>query len=231
MVQGLPANKKMDALYASILEFCADWEDADFLADYHLVMGAIMVAKRPLSLIALKALHGGSHAMELSINLLLQRFGSVLVGFKTNHEPIRLLHMSFREFITNSANNAQHTRKYYISEKAHSQRLASLCLKTMVRELPAAEIHGTGYLKRPFDDPPGIPEVTGVSEQLLYSCESWSNHITDVTEPNPTILKYLRAFFMNYVTIWTEVVASKSTFLGFLSAFCWSKVSLNGSLA
>lgn len=229
--QGLPTSRKMDVLYALILELCADWEDADFLADYHLVMGAIMAAKRPLSLIALKALHSGSHAMQLSADLLLERFGSVLVGFKTDHEPIRMLHASFREFITKRASGAEHTRKFHISEKLHSGRLAELCLQCMVRDLAAGGISGTGYLGRNHDDPPGIPEVTGVSEQLLYSCESWNDHISDVSEPNPAILEHLREFILNCITVWMEVVSSKSIFPGLLSALLWSKVSLHRSRA
>ncbi|KZP07381.1 hypothetical protein FIBSPDRAFT_1053011 [Athelia psychrophila] len=221
--QGLPASKKMDALYASILELCADWEDADFLKDYNLVMGAIMAAKRPLSLIAMKALHGANHPMELSADVLLERFGSVLVGFKTDHEPIRMLHVSFREFVTNNANSTEHTRKFYVSEKVHSGRLSELCLQTIDREFKAGHISGTGYLEWDDDDSPGIPEVTGVSEQLLYSCESWNDHISDVTEPNPVIFEHLRAFLLHHTTVWMEVVSSQSIFLGSLSVFCWSK--------
>ncbi|KZP19810.1 TPR-like protein [Athelia psychrophila] len=231
MPQGLAASKKMDDLYAYILEICADWEDVDFLEDYDLIMGTIMAAKRPLSVMALNALHGGSHSMDISTSLLLERFGSVLMGFQIDHEPIRMLHVSFREFITNRANNAPHTRKFYISEKAHSQRLAGLCIQTIVREFSATNITGTGYLDRD-DDRPGIPEVTGVSEQLLYSCESWSDHISDVTEPNTALVEQMKAFLSHHRhTVWMEIVSSKSRFLGSLSALRWSEVSFYGFLS
>ncbi|KZP10573.1 TPR-like protein, partial [Athelia psychrophila] len=221
--QGLDPAEKIYILYASILEICVNWEDPDFVQDYHLVVGAIMAAKRPLSLIALKALHGSSHPIALSADILLERFGSVLVGFKTDHEPIRMLHLSFREFVTKHADNDQHTRKFYVSEKLHSGRLAELCIQTMVRELSAAEIQGTGYLNRHDDDPPDIPEVTGVSEQLLYSCDSWNDHVSDVTQPSHIMVKHLRVFLLHHTIMWMEVIASESIFLGLLSVFSWVK--------
>ncbi|KZP14509.1 hypothetical protein FIBSPDRAFT_959599 [Athelia psychrophila] len=103
-------------------------------------LGAIMGAKRPLSLQALHALHGGSQ--EMTPEHLLQRFGSVLLGLNGEGETIQVLPLSFREFITDRANinNSQLTQKFYISEKAYSGQLARLCLQTMVREITSAGI-------------------------------------------------------------------------------------------
>ncbi|KAF7968806.1 hypothetical protein HWV62_29280 [Athelia sp. TMB] len=141
----LEPNKKMDELYAAILKESGDWDDAEFREDYALLMGAIISVKRPLSLKALRALHGGDE--DLLPLALLQRFGSVL-GLHGETEPIHILHISFREFITDCAAPKQDTRKYHICEKEHSQRLAVLCLQTMVREFSGHQASGTGYLSR-----------------------------------------------------------------------------------
>ena len=92
--KGLHTDKKMDELYTSILEGCGDWTDDEFLADYNLIMGTIVAFKRPLSLAALQALHHGTH--ELSPQMLLEQFGSVVTGFNGGEEPIRMLHLSFQ---------------------------------------------------------------------------------------------------------------------------------------
>ena len=76
--QILEPTKKIDDLYATILEVCGDWNDPVFRKGYALFMGSIMAVKRPLSLAALRALHYGSQ--ELSLQRLPRRFGSVLVG-------------------------------------------------------------------------------------------------------------------------------------------------------
>ena len=222
--QGLPAIRKMDDLYTAILEACGDWQDSDFLEDYDIVMGAIMAAKRPLSLAALKDLHMGGQLESAFPKLLLERFGSVLVGYQDDQEPIRILHVSFREFITDRANNNRRTRKFYISEKEHSQRLAQLCLQTMLRGFKSGCIAGIGYLSRE-DSPPGIPQVTGVSEELLYGCDSWIDHIADIEAPSATVLQLVQDFQSHYTTVWIELVSSQSVFRGSMVVRRWLKVS------
>ncbi|KAF7967648.1 hypothetical protein HWV62_33603 [Athelia sp. TMB] len=217
----LEPTKKINELYATILEVCGDWNDPDFREGYALFMGSIMAVKRPLSLAALRALHGGSQ--ELSLGRLPQRFGSVLVGLQHEHEPIRTLHLSFREFVTASAAESVNTEKFFLSEQAHSQKLAELCLRTMVREMIAAPITGVGYLAENDDDRPGIPRLTGLSEQLQYGCESWSDHICDIQSPTIAIAELLREFLPHYHSTSIEVVASTSTFVGTLPAWRWAK--------
>jgi hypothetical protein len=51
---GLP----LDTLYLMALEHAHDWEDDDFVTGFQLILGAIMVAKTPLSALALTAIHG-----------------------------------------------------------------------------------------------------------------------------------------------------------------------------
>ncbi|KZP20894.1 hypothetical protein FIBSPDRAFT_1044476 [Athelia psychrophila] len=219
----LDPTKKIDALYAAVLDVSGDWEDPEFCEGYGLVMGAIVTARRPLSLAALGALHGDTQ--NLSHKRLAHRFGSVLVGLFGENEPIRLLHLSFKEFITDHANTTPETRKFYISEKWHSQRLAALCVQTIVRECKSGPIIGTGYLARGGLDPPGIPEVVGVSERLLYSCESWIDHLVDIKNPDSAMTESLQALLSEYGTMWMEIlVSSGSTFRGSQMAWHWLKI-------
>ena len=220
----LEPTKKIDALYAGILEACGDWDDADFRKDYALFMGSIMAVKRPLSFAALCALHGRNQ--ELSLDHLAQRFGSVLVGLQNEHEAIHTLHLSFREFITVRAAEKAVTQKFFLSEKEHSRRLGELCLRTMVREFTIAPITGTGYLARGDDDGPGIPKLTGISAQLLYGCEHWSDHIRDIESPTITLAAIMQMFLPYHNTTWIEIVAAASTFTGSLSVWRWLKVSV-----
>ncbi|KAF7979954.1 hypothetical protein HWV62_40396 [Athelia sp. TMB] len=217
-------TRKIDALYATILEDCGNWDDTDFCQDYALFMGSIMAVKRPLSLAALRCLHGGNE--ELSLDRLPQRFGSVLVGLHDEHEPIHTLHLSFREFVTARAGERTDTRKFFLSEKEHSRQLAELCLRTIVHGLTAAPIIGTGFLSRDKDDKPGIPKLNRVSEQLLYGCESWGHHICDIENPTAAVVEIMQEFLPHHCTTATEIVASTSTFTGSLSVWRWLKVSV-----
>ncbi|KAF7964467.1 hypothetical protein HWV62_7308 [Athelia sp. TMB] len=215
--------RKIDYLYASILEACGDWNDPDFRKGYALFMGSIMAVKRPLSLAALRALHGGSQ--ELALESLPQRFGSLLVGLQREDEPIHTLHLSFREFITVRAAERANTQKFFLSEKEHSQKLAELCLQTMVREMTGAPITGGGYLTEFVIDMPSIPKLADISEQLLYGCESWSDHVCDIEGPTIAVANILQEFLPHHHTTSIEIVASKSTFVGSLSVWHWIKAS------
>lgn len=219
--------KKIDALYAAILEDCGDWEDREFCEDYALFMGSIMAVKRPLSLAALRALHGGNE--ELSLDRLPQRFGSVLVGLKNEHELIHTLHLSFREFVMGRAAESSKTKKFSISEKEHSQTLAGLSLRTIVRELTITPIIGTGYLLRDDDDKPGIPKLEGVSEPLLYGCEHWGDHVRDIGGLSTTVAGAMREFLRDHHIASIEIVASAATFVGSLAVWHWLNVSFSSS--
>ncbi|KAF7974196.1 hypothetical protein HWV62_13245 [Athelia sp. TMB] len=218
----LQPTMKIDALYSTILEASGDWDDEDFRNGYALFIGSVMATKRPLSLAALRALHGGNQ--ELSLDLLPQRFGPVLVGLHDEKELIHTLHLSFREFVTGRAAERAETRKFFLSEKEHSRALAELCIRTMARELKAEPIAGTGYLSKREDNGPGIPNLTKVSEQLLYGCEHWSDHICDIESPSISVAEILREYLPNYNTTWIEIVASTSTFAGLLSVWRWLHV-------
>ncbi|KAF7983576.1 hypothetical protein HWV62_20453 [Athelia sp. TMB] len=216
-VQHLPPERKIDQLYAAILAECGDWEDADFRKDYDLVMGTIVAAKRPLSLAAVRALHDGSQ--ELDPEQLLQRFGSVLIGFRDPSQPIRILHLSFKEFITDRAAHDDSTKHFYISEKAHSARLAELCIKTLNREL-TKPIAGTGYLTEDSEDIPGIPRIMGASEQVVYGSAHWTDHLPDVEELQ-MIRSHVITLISHHFFTWIEIAASTDVFRGSLAIRQW----------
>ncbi|KAF7975811.1 hypothetical protein HWV62_8501 [Athelia sp. TMB] len=215
--QGTHPEKKMDQLYTAILAECGDWEDADFVKDYDLVIGTIMALKRPLSLAALRALHDGS--LDLEAEQLLQRFGSVLSGFRDAHQPIRMLHLSFYEFITDRAAHDDSTKRFHLSEKEHSGRLAELCVKTLNREL-AKPIAGTGYLAIDEGDAAGIPIISAASEQLVYGCAHWPSHLEDVERPQ-RIQTHITTLISRHMVKWIEVVAATDVFRGSLQIKKW----------
>ncbi|KAF7979791.1 hypothetical protein HWV62_40836 [Athelia sp. TMB] len=218
----LKPEEQMDDLYADILETNGNWEDPAFVEDYQTALGAVMAAKHPLSLAALRALHSSSSFTGgVFAEGLLERLGSVLVGFDRPDEPIHIIHESFREFVAGRAKDAEHTRKFHISEKEHSANLAELCLQIMVREFAAAPIPGTGYLAEEADDLSVIPEVTNVSEQLLYGCESLTDHIADVEIATATLTAEMQKFVSHHSQVWMEIVPSVSIFRGSLALMHW----------
>ncbi|KDQ09111.1 hypothetical protein BOTBODRAFT_191302 [Botryobasidium botryosum FD-172 SS1] len=209
---GLGAQEKMDEIYSKILQAC-DWNSLGFKRDYDLVMGAILAAKSPLSASALQMLH----PTIPRINKLLSRLGALLTGWRHTNQPIRILHLSLRDFLTaRVAKDAP----FYICEKDHSRRLGLLSLAFLNDNLKH-DTPGVGYLE---SDSQGVPSVSKsqISEELWYACEFWAAHILEIEAPAPAeLVKLIRNFLPNRLISWIEACTSIDTFKGFQLIRTW----------
>jgi hypothetical protein len=111
----------MDMLYSTILNTC-NWDDEDLVEGYNLLIGVVMVAKMPLSASALQSVHGAT--LTVRVIDVLRPLGSLLTGLTHEHEPVRILHFSFRDFLTVRAQSSTHAHRFHINEKEHRCRLA-----------------------------------------------------------------------------------------------------------
>ncbi|KDQ10779.1 hypothetical protein BOTBODRAFT_177852 [Botryobasidium botryosum FD-172 SS1] len=219
---GLSPEEKMDEIYSKILQGY-NWNEVGFKRDYDLVVGAILAAKSPLSASALQILHPGI----LNISNLLSRLGALLTGWRDPSQPVRILHLSLRDFLTvRTPNNAP----FYICEKDHGQRLGILTLtflnKSLKRDTP-----GVGYLG---SDSPGIPATSKnqVPEELWYACEFWTTHVLEFEAPAPTeLVEPLRDFMSAQSISWVEICASIDTFRGFQQIGTWIRSAFHEEIS
>ena len=101
--------------------------------------------------------------------------------------PVRILHQSFRDFVTLRAGLSSDSEQFFLSVEIYNQHTALLCIKTMNREL-TDNIAGTGYLASDNNVPPGIPKISEITEALLYACKFWIDHVVEVQTPVPNEL-------------------------------------------
>jgi hypothetical protein len=205
---GLRAESKMDELYSKILSRC-NWNDSDFVEGYGLVIGAIMAAKQPLSVSALQSLH--STTLAARVIDILRPLGSVLHGLVDPVGPIHILHLSFRDFLTDRAQSLPDSLRYYICEPQHSRRLALACLIVMEEQL-RGDICSIGDLSKCVSEINNIRGLVAshVSEELAYACRFWTDHVVDtdgVLPPAP--VDALRSFLLTRLLQWMEVMALK----------------------
>ena len=226
-LSGLPTEEKMDELYAEILDNC-DWNDRAYVEMYQLVVGSIMALKTPLSASALQNLHRHKYP-SLKVCEVICQLNSLFIGSGDDNQPIRVLHLSFRDFIMHRSRSSLGLERFWIDEKDHNQRLAFACLLIMNEDL-RKDIPGTGYLSR--DVPPeteGIPQIANsyVSEGLWYACRFWSQHLTEVDPPmSEDFLGALRYFLSMNLIRWMEVLSSKGQFRGLAEVRKWLRVSI-----
>ena len=224
-LSGMQAEAKMDVLYAVILSTC-NWSDEDFLEGYHLLIGAILAVKSPLSPSALQSLHRNNPALD--IDGILRPLSSLLIGPFDNDRPIQILHLSFRDFVTSRAQFSPIHRHLYVSEQRHSQRLAILCLRVLNEDL-TSHTPGTGYLTGLTPDTEGIPSIdkSNISEVLWYACRFWTVHIIEIEDPDSEfLLDSLRKFLGDKLTLWLEVLSLQYPFQTLSEVRNWLQVGV-----
>lgn len=219
----LTADAKMDKLYLTILSKC-NWEDEDFVRGYRLLMGAIMAAKTPLSVNALQSLHRAS--LDLPVSSVLRSLNSLLPGLTDplKSQPVRVLHLSFRDFVTARAQFSSGCLQFYLSEREHSHRLALLCLSVLNQDLNS-DTPGTGYLTGSGPEH-GVPEIVPglISEELWYACRFWVAHVIDIESPEKELVDALRDFLSTQVMLWVELTTSKGRFQKLIEIRSWLQV-------
>jgi hypothetical protein len=202
----LRVEAKMDKLYSTILSAC-NWDDDDFVHGYGLLMGTIMAAKIPLSANALQSLHHAS--LTVRVVDVLRPLGSLLTGLTEAAEPIRILHLSFRDFLTVRAPASE---RFYVSEKDHSQRLALMCLVIMNDHL-RRDVCDIGDLTARTSEIEGFGETVKqcVTEVIWYACWFWADHLADVKDPvSDLFIDTLRSLLKRQLLPWIEVMALKN---------------------
>ncbi|KAF9003356.1 hypothetical protein BDQ17DRAFT_1356069 [Cyathus striatus] len=197
------AEEKMTKLYSTILNSC-NWNDKDFVEGYRLVMGAIIALKTPLSSNALQSLHRNS---DLRVSEVTYPLAPLLTGSTQEEQPIRLPHLSLRDFITHHSLSDPDYRKFCINEKEHSRRLARLCLAVLEQDLLPGSL-GTGYLVGAYFENRSLPELSKkeVSEVMHYTCRFWIDHVIDIKGPfEPELVDELESVLLTRIVSWAEL--------------------------
>jgi hypothetical protein len=167
---------------------------------YHTLLETIVLLADPLSAPALAALLK-TDEMDLEIiRLRLQRLHSVLRIPANEVSPVRIFHLSFREFLVDPQKRDKHW--FWVDEQEAHERIARKCLELMSRD---------GALKR---NPCGFKEPgvarsevdrrvvdEHLSSEVQYACRYWVYHVeksngqfSDV----PAVLVFLQTHLLHW---------------------------------
>lgn len=226
-LSGLEPERKMDETYAGILGTC-NWEDRDFSHAYQLVFGTIMNAKDPMSISALQAFHRGVLEYPDVLKVLRQLSSLLIINFnETIGHPVKVLHQSFREFVTFRAKEKSTSQNYAICITEHRERLALQCLDISNKEL--VQCSEAGYLSNKTIR--GIPVSEKlVTEHLWYSCRFWIDHVAEVEHPSVNLINKLVDFLSSRMEVWIELMASNGKFRNLSQLREWMKVCIVSQL-
>lgn len=189
---------RMDKTYMPILTRLLDDQESDeseqrqLLQEFQKTIGVIVLLAVPLSINGL-SLFLGIGADQISNRL--DSFRSVLTIPEDRDQPIRILHLSFREFLVQSST------KFHVDERRTHRVIANSCLKTMRSRLQKDICHLASPGTQNADiDHQHIRQC--LPPELQYSCRYWIHHLEQsqtLTSEIENILLFLQTHFLHWV--------------------------------
>ena len=203
----------IDVAYHQILSASfgdANENDPDFLGQLHLVVGSIVLALKPLPRASL------AEILEMTpekIWHILTHLHSVLIVPESASDPIRILHKSFADFITDQQRCPD--GRYLINGLVHNSELGVRCLKLMQLKLMKNICSLPPYVMN--DEVKDLParRERYIGSPLSYACSSWSKHLqlsSEAGDHTSTIIKLCNEFLAQHLLSWLEVLSIEDIF-------------------
>lgn len=166
---------KLDRTYFPILDGLliglSDEESGTLIEEFQYVVGSIILLVNPLSTVSLARL------LEISegvINCRLEFLHSVLSVPTDRQIPVRLLHLSFREFLVDP--QKQGKNPFWVNERKTHEIVANKCLKLMSDSLKEniCGLQSPGMLRIEIDH---IAINDNLPAEIQYACCYWVYHL------------------------------------------------------
>jgi NACHT domain len=201
---------KLDKTYLPVLDQLLVGQDKlekeKLVGEFQEVVGAIVVLTSPLSTISL------SNLLDISqddVNCRLDLLHSVLSIPTNQTHPVRLLHLSFREFLLDPLKSENNP--FWIDERKTHEKLASKCLQLISRHLKQniCNLRSPGTLRTEINQ-----QTIDVylPTEVQYACRYWVHHL-EQSKTNISDYDEVHIFLEEHLLYWLEAL----TLLGNLS--------------
>jgi hypothetical protein len=197
-----PTFSQLDRTYLPILDqLLAEQEDDDkatWLTTFKELVGCIVLLESPLSVTSLARL------LQVPSNKIMRRLDplhSVLSIPDDERGPVRILHLSFREFLIDSRGSTHHP--FWVDRRRTDEKLLSQCMGLMsglngfrqnICDLPSP-----GTLCSDVDD-----ELVAISlsPELQYACRYWIHHLEQSghhIDDGDVVHEFLRVHLLHWI--------------------------------
>ncbi|KAH0557095.1 hypothetical protein GP486_005118 [Trichoglossum hirsutum] len=197
---------KLDRTYLPILSQIFDDEDeADKqrrISEFQDVVGSIIVLESPLSISSLACL---LQISKEDVRCRLDSLHSVLSIPDSEDLPIRLLHLSFRDFLIDPQKKGK--SPFWVDKRETHEKLASKCLEILsspegLRQ-NMCKLLNPGTLRSEIDE---RTIATCLSPELQYACRYWVHHLEQsdhrIHDGDP-----IHLFLQKYFLYWLEAMS------------------------
>jgi hypothetical protein len=192
-------GSKLDGTYLPVLNRLlkgqSEKQKKRIVQEFQQVVGAIVLLESPLSIISLSRL---LNLPERLVFLRLNPLHSILSVPDDKEKPVRLFHLSFRDFLLDIETGKKTPFRTNETETHHI--LAVRCLSTcqnLRRNICRLQSHGT---RRAEIDCRIIDCY--IPPELQYACRYWAHHVvrcTDLTGMMHDALSFLQRHFLHWV--------------------------------
>jgi len=192
-------------MYNRILKVVLPYgEEANLM--FRSVMGQILALLDPLPKAALTAmrLHLPRVDSPYTVDDIIGSMGSLITGTVDGQTPIRPLHTSFYDFLTDKSRS----KKFFVDVSSVQSDFAFASLRVMEHEL-RFNICSLESSYLPNSAVPGLEErvKASISAELSYSCRFWGTHV-QATAFEGSLATEVRAFFdAERLLFWLEALA------------------------
>jgi hypothetical protein len=193
---------KLDATYLPVLDQLlvgvTSSERRDIVEEFRQVVGSIVILASPLSATSLDRLLGVPGG---TVNSRIDLLHSVLsIPSHPNH-PIRLLHLSFRDFLLDA--EKREANPFWVDEKDVHNQLATQCLKLLstgdnlkkdICNLQTPERQRADIDRQTIDS--HLPPET------QYACQYWVYHLKEsesIIRDHDQVHKFLQSHFLHWL--------------------------------
>ncbi|KAK5994047.1 Vegetative incompatibility HET-E-1-like protein [Cladobotryum mycophilum] len=201
--KGTAHKSQLDATYLLVLSQqttgLPSSEVEKIVKQFRQIVGAIVILSTPLSISTLSHLLGTDH---VTVGDRLDMLHSVLSIPFSSSSPIRLLHLSFREFLTNTEN--RESNPFWVDEKETHRELAFHCLRIMDGFLRAdmCDLRAPGALRAKLKP----KEITSLlPSEIQYACLYWVDHI-EQARIESTDGEVIHGFLKRHFLHWLEAM-------------------------
>ncbi|CAG8932927.1 unnamed protein product [Penicillium salamii] len=177
------------------------------ISEFKEVVGAIILLETPLSVISLSKL---ARLSKRLIHLRLDSLHSVLNIPKDESSPVKLFHLSFRDFLVSQEIRENHPEFWINKEEVHGRiaaRCITLCHESLRKDICGLRASGTA---REEIKPQTIEDC--FPSELQYSCRYWVHHAVRSNDLRLLTSEAFR-FLKNHFLHWLEAMS----ILGLLS--------------
>ncbi|KAK6066938.1 Vegetative incompatibility protein HET-E-1-like protein 7 [Seiridium cupressi] len=200
--QSQSQESQLDATYLPVLNQMVTGlrpkDLARVLERFHKVVGSIVALANPLSACALAQL---LQSPGSTIDDALRTLHSVLHVPPSPEQPIRLLHLSFRDFLVDPARRED---PFWINEKETHRQLAAQCLHilgTLKTDICGVRAPGTFASSISPDE-----KNAKLTSEIQYACRFWTHHL-QASEINTSVINDVWDFLSSHFLQWLEALS------------------------